>query len=209
MEKFPQILIQYNEFLDKIFKCYLKNSSDTAGMKWRKWEPPTREYILEKTKIYQKEWMKYGDDILSALFEITGLKFERNKIDIFIVSGVLRSYSNPIIISGSLKIEPFIDILTHELIHLLILDNKIETRVHKYIDDIYPMQSKTTRSHILVFAIQTHIFIKVFNDKKRIITAMERSKKHGTKEYSVAWEIVNKFGYKNVIEGIKNKFKSK
>jgi len=209
MKQFPIIIIRHNEYLDKIFTFYVKNSPDTKKGNWHKWTPPKKKYLLNKVHGFQKEWGKYKKEILLAMREITGLSFQRNRIDVFIVSGVLRTFSEPIVMDGRLKNNSFVDILTHELIHLLIADGlgkKGKEKLNNFIEKLFPNRNEVTKSHIMVFAILKYIQLKVFKDKKRVKDDIERAKKHGNDDYTKAWEIVNKHGHLKIIKKIKAMF---
>jgi len=208
MAVFPKISIKFNSFLDPIFSFYVKNAPELANTNWKQWNTPTEETVIKQVKELKKEWQKYEKEIITALYEITEIKFKRNIIDVYMVSGTNRSYVNPIVMYATKRIEDFIDTLTHELIHVLIDDNfpnKMKI-LDPELEKIFPGQTYLTRIHILVFAIQTHIFLNVFKDENRIKNNMESAKKHRTDEYIKAWEIVNREGYLNIIQSLKEKF---
>lgn len=207
MVKFPKIFIKFNSFLDPVFSFYVKNAPELANTNWKQWNPPKEEIVLKQVNELKKEWRKYEKEILTALYEITEIKFKRNIIEVYMVSGANRSYSHPIVMYATKRAENFMDTLTHELIHVLIDDNFQNKRkiLDQELEKLFPEQTSLTRTHALIFAIQAHIFLKVFKDENRIKKNMESAKKHRTDEYSKAWEIVNREGYLNIIQSVKTR----
>lgn len=152
----PYINIFHNKALDPIFIAYIKSHE-----KWKDWVVPTDEEIEAKTKSFQAIWQENGDKILTAMQNVTGLSFVRNRIDISVVAGNPRSHSNPIIIKSSWTPEEFLNVLTHELIHNLVGDNS-EITQNKWkpwtqIVEQYPNEPKLVKNHILVYFIMRKI----------------------------------------------------
>jgi hypothetical protein len=196
--KIPKIIIEYNRFLDPIFIHYVQSNPE-----WKDCIIPEKEDVLERVENYKNEWIKYEQEILYGLSNITGLKFNRDVIDIYIVSVNPRQFSNPIIIKSGFSPDEFVDTLTHELIHRLLVLNKIKKDI--IIDDKYFTESEIVKNHIIVHALLKYIYLDILKDDSRLKKNILRSKNHGTNEYTHAWEIVEQEGYKNLIEEFKNK----
>ncbi len=196
--KIPTIIIEYNRFLDPIFINYVKSNSQ-----WKNYPIPEKEEILERVENYKKEWSEHGLNILQGLIDVAGLEFHRDVIDVYIVSINPRQFSNPIIIKSGFSPDEFIDVLTHELIHRLLVLNRIKKG--SLIGDKYSDETDIVKNHIIVHALLKYIYLDILKDSSRLEKNILRSKNHGTSEYFRAWEIVENDGYKNLIEEFKNK----
>lgn len=196
--KIPKIIIEYNRFLDPIFISYVQSNPE-----WKSYPVPQKEEVLGRVENYKKEWVKHEQEILRGLCNITDLEFNRDVIDIYIVSVNPRQFSNPVIIKSGFPPDEFVDTLTHELIHRLLVLNKIKKEI--MVNDKYLSESDTVKNHVIVHALLKYIYLDILKDKKRLEKNILRSKNHGTNEYARAWEIVKQEGYKNLIEEFKNK----
>lgn len=203
----PKIRIKYNRFLDPIFTFYCKNNPELKERGWNDWIPPEKEKVLERVKNYKEEWAKYENVILSRMCEILGLDFKRNIIDVHIVSGNSRQFSNPIIIKSGFSPDEFVDVLTHELIHVLFQDN-IDIFPTKILDEMFLNESKTTKNHIITHAVLKFIYLDILRDFSRLERNILNSKKHSSSDYARAWEIVEEKGYLELIEDLKKRYHS-
>ncbi len=194
-----KIYIKYNKFLDPIFIAHIKSHE-----KWKDWTPPSPEKVREKVILYRTEWKKYEKKISDAVYEILGLSFKRNRIDVHIVSGCLRSFSNPIVIKSSFTPEEFISVLTHELLHVLFGDNRKEyLKIYDYLK-IYS-DDENVINHIMIDPFLKYLFIDVLDKHTMMEQEIVKSKKHSTDTYTRAWEIVDRVGYKELINKIKKR----
>lgn len=203
----PKIKIKYNRFLDPIITFYTKNNPDAAKGGWDKWIPPTREVIEARIKAYNDEWTHIGNTVLTAMQEVLGLSFQRNIIDVHIVSGLSRSFSNPLVIKSGYSPRDFIGVLIHELIHILCSDNQniIPAPKDIYSDD----ETMLTKNHIIVHAVLKYLYLDVLKESELLTASIASSKIHSTNDYSRAWEIIDKEGYLEVINQFKKKFNTK
>jgi hypothetical protein len=98
----------------------------------------------------------------------------------------------------TLTIERFFDMLTHELIHNLFIQNK--DRLNKYFDSLinkkYKNLSWNITIHIPVHAIHKEIFDKFF-EKKRFKEEIKACSYYS--EYKKAWDVTLKEGSKKII----------
>ncbi len=201
--KFPEIKIFYSRLVDPFFIGYNKQYKKNG---WDKWVAPSQEEILTKTKELRKLWKEKEVEILTAIYEVTGLQFRRNMIDVHIISGSPRDMSRPLIISSHKPKEDFIGTLTHELIHKLFSDNKINK---SFFTKMFPEETINTQNHIIVHAILKYLYIDILKNEEKLKNNLEKSKKHPNSDYSKAWEIVEEKGYLNLIEKFKKKTLSK
>ena len=174
------------------------------------------KFVESYINFISKEWKKYGSKILKYIQKITNLKFKRKEIDCFVIKiskYVPISHPLTIPIQGTdgqniltLTKEQFFDMLVHELIHNLFIDNEKKTK--KYFNYIikkkYRRYSWNTSIHVPLHAIHKEIFLKFFDEnrlKKEIYFASFFP------EYKRAWEIVLEEGSKNIIKEFRKRVK--
>lgn len=194
----PKIRIKYNRFLDPIFKVYIKSNP-----KWKNWVEPTEAEVKERVKKYKEEWAKYEKKILEGICGLLGLNFSQNIIDVHIVSGNDRQFSDPIVIKSGFDPSEFINSLTHELIHRLFSDNTQKVDAWDFLKDSFPKENKLTQNHILTHAILKFIYLDILKNEEKLEKNIERSSKASFIEYARAWDIVEKKGYLKLIEDFK------
>lgn len=189
----PKIIFRYSWIYDEIWK--------EGKKKYRKkiQEYPSPKQILNYIEKVEKLWRSDEKKILSELSKITRLKWKSDYIYCYIV-GRCRPFSDPLTIPVYKKLDYFIDVLIHELIHqLFIQDGNLEKakKAWNYIDRKYKKESRKTKNHILLHAIHSHIYLKFFNEKrlKRDIGTISF-----LPDYKKSWEIVQKEGYENIIQ---------
>jgi len=156
----------------------------------------------KKIKEYQKEWEKYEKHILSTMQDITGLVFNYNIIDVYIVNPFkFGGISRPIVIGGGMSGDRFICVLTHELIHRIMNDNIQKVNWHKKAWSMYSKETHMVAHHVIVHAILEGVLRRTHNENmlKWDIKISQKSS-----DYKRAWEIVKKEGYKNIINKLKN-----
>jgi hypothetical protein len=190
--KYPKINIAYNRFLDPVFIGYIQ-----AQPQWKKWVVPSKLVVDSHIKMYQKECDKYGNKILKAMCQATGLAFERNQIDVHVVSGNPRPFSRPIVIKSRYTNVEFLNVITHELIHCLFVDNQ-----HKRGFSVkYSHKDAIVCSHVVLYAVMNYIFLDVLKrpDMLNIPKISSDSNKTAI-SYSRAWDIMEKEGYKELIK---------
>lgn len=204
--KSPRIIIKYGKVLDPIFIFYCQNNPDLKARGWNDWVPPTQEEVFKRIENYKKEWSKYETKILKGICAVLNLKFKRNAIDVYIVSGNPRQLSAPIVIKSSFNPDEFVDSLTHELIHTLFGDNGRRVPISIW-DEMFPEETKSVKSHVVVHSVLKYIYLDILKDEKRLERNIESSRKHDTNDYLRAWEIVQKEGYIEIIKKFKNKIR--
>src|SRR3989338_9376752 len=99
--KEPKVIIQYGRLIDTFFIFYCQNYPDANKFGWDKWVPPTREQIDKKIAIYKEEWRKYN--MAKKICDCFGMSFKRDIIDVYIVSGIPRECSHPLIMRSGLE----------------------------------------------------------------------------------------------------------
>jgi len=159
----------------------------------------SRKEIISYIRELDKLWRKDEKKVFEEIAKILKLRWEEKVIPCYIVAEAEFSFSDPLTILKHKRQDLFIDILVHELIHRILssLGNFHRCRkAWEYIDEKYKNRSKKTKTHIIVHAVHSHIYLKLFDEKR-----LRRNIKHDRKfrDYKEAWEIVQKEGYQNVI----------
>ncbi len=196
--KNPDIIIRYNRFLDPIFEAYIRSYKE-----WENWDKPSLELVHKNVKMYRKEWQKYGKEALIAMQKVTGLRFKRNHIDIFVVSGNPRSFSSPIVVKSRFSKVDFINVAVHELIHCLYADNY--EKVNGLIS--VGQENLIVTDHVVLFAILKYIYLDVFKEPKRLKADIKfcKNSKFG---YDTAWKIVQDGDYRKIISDFRKRLAS-
>lgn len=195
----PKITIKYNRFLDPIFIGWIKSQEI-----YKDWKVPEKSIVLENIKNYNVLWDKYGVKILEAITTITDLSFSRTLIPVYIVSGNPRGFSDPVILKSGYDDIDFVNYLSHELIHCLFVDN------YKIVNDAIPYKAPglntTAEDHVYLHAILKFIYLDVLNEPERLTKNISNSSlfKGG---YELAWDVVEKNNYRELINEFKRKIK--
>ncbi|MEI8188081.1 MAG: hypothetical protein WCG30_04025 [Candidatus Saccharibacteria bacterium] len=173
------------------------------------------EQCEEWTEDYRKEWEKYQSKILSALHDILGLKFYRDVIDVSLAQYFIPQ-SEPLIIHFRNEPDLFVDVLSHELIHILLTDNDVfQLNNHDRRVDLIKIWKEMfgnnfdfgTLVHIPVHAVLKSLYIDYLHDESRYLRDIEKAKElKNTKNYADAWEYVEKNDYKQIIEELKTSY---
>ena len=155
---------------------------------------------------FRTEWKNVEDIILSGLQNSLEMEFFSNSIDVHIVRSLRGGFSTPLVISAMVPTEYFADVLTHELVHVLINNSTKELNIRSIFEKLYGIDiPRLTRNHILVHAVHEDIFRNVLKSPERLQHDIEKSERHP--EYKQAWDIVQERGYKNIIEEFKKECK--
>lgn len=190
----PKIIFKYSWIYDKLWRENFKAKRKKA----RKY--PSQRQISNYIKKIEKLWQKEEKKVLSELSKITHLKWKSKFIYCYIV-GKCIPFSDPLTIPVYKKYSDyFIDVLSHELIHNLFIQRGNLEKAKKawqYFYRKYKKELETTKIHIPLHAIHSHIYLKFYNEKrlKRDITLISH-----LPAYQRSWQIVQKEGYKNIID---------
>ena len=186
---YPKIIFKYSWIYDQIWK---ETPLDKKAKKY-----PSQRKILNFIKKVEKLWRRAEKKILQELSIITHLKWKSKFINCYVV-GRCTPFSDPLTLPVYEKLpDYFVDVLTHELIHNLFTQNsKRMKKVLRYLRQKYPKETQKTRVHVLVHAIHSYIYYEFFDEKhlKRDTKSMNRYP-----DYKKSWQIVQKQGYKNII----------
>jgi len=159
---------------------------------------------------YRKAWRPYETKILTGMCQITGLQFEQNIIDVYIAPW-FRAFSDPLVIGVNLPPDLFIDTLTHELLHRLLITNTslpFDTDYFKIWQKLFGKgHSFSTLVHIPVHAIHKAIYLDVLNEPARLKRDIANNKQHSAVDYIAAWDYVEEHGYKDIIAQLEGSYR--
>jgi len=193
----PKIELRYSRIHDD---RYRNSSLIQKNLKKKKKTYPSMKKIESYTMAVKKVWKKEEKSILKEMSKITGLKWKEKKIICYVV-GIGRSYSDPLTVRLFKNKSDFVDILTHELIHQIQMQNSSRIKNwFKYINKKYKTETGLTRGHILLHAIHWKILEKMFG-KGRLKKNIKSLQK--LKDYKRAWKIVEKEGADEIIKKFK------
>lgn len=178
---------------------------------WREFYPncegyPSSEKIEKNLLRIKTEWQKCGDEILKELEKISGLKWRDKTIPCYVV-GKCIPFSSPltIMVYGDYPLDYVADVLTHELVHRLLIQNETQTgNIWKYLFRKYKKEEFNTIIHIPVHAIHCHIFMKYFGEE-RLKREMEIMK--DLPDYKRSWNIVMEEGAEKIMEEFRARIK--
>jgi len=181
----PKIEFRYSWIYDQFCKSEAKTKNY-----------PTSAKIEKYMRTVEPLWRKEEKKILTEMSRVTGITWEEKNIICYFV-GEHIPFSDPLTIPATRKKERFVDILTHEMIHILFRQNKANDKVIAWISKTYPEEADRTKLHVPIHAIHKHILLKFFGQKR--LDAEIKSLKH-LKDYRRSWEIVQEEGYENIIK---------
>ena len=182
-----EILIKHGRLIDPVFIFYCQHNPDLKKRGWNDWIPPSKEELDRRIRAYREEWRKYN--VVEDISKTLGLSFKRDVIDVFIVSGISRASSHPIIIKSGFKPKEFVVTLAHELIHVILTDNKIKKIVFN------EKESETTNNHVIVYAV-----LKKILDQELWKIASTPSSKYPSEEYEKAKMLAEQIGPNRVVK---------
>lgn len=195
--KNPEVRI-YNSFL-----AY-KNISVPLAEK-RGIELHSEDEVAERVQGYREAWSSLQDTILCGMRECFELDFYKSVIDACVTPAV-RPQSTPLLLNTRHDPDELVDVLTHELFHVLLTDNTTYPSTRKLSevwDRLYPGVERLVRNHIWVHAGLKYIYLNVLGEEYRLQRDIEDCKKRGSWAYVKAWEIVEEVGYKKLIDDFK------
>ena len=119
----------------------------------------------------------------------------------------MRAQSNPLILNYKYDPDQFVDLMIHELFHVLITDNKTYytgpgSKFREIWETLYKGEDRIVRNHIWVHAGMKYVFLEVMKEPLRLKRDIEKCQ--AWPGYKRAWEIVEKDGYKELITQIKS-----
>ncbi len=206
--KIPEIRISYGQLL-------AHSMSPELAEKF-KFKLEDDRYYFNKTYQYWQAWNAKEKQILEALQAMLGVDFYLPVIDVTCVP-LFIPQSNPVIMNFRGKPERFVDVLAHELSHVILTDNSVfreyeEAPKYFISEDWAKMYGKEhdlkTLVHIPVHAMCKYLWLDIMKDPERYERDKAEVKEYaGSGSYVKAWEYVDAHDYKTIIEDLKNLYK--
>ena len=195
----PKISFEYSSIYDDHFKKYYEARCKVFNKKIENY--PSSESVLKYMSKAEKIWNKHSNSIINEISNSSKLKWKSKAIKCYFIGWGI-NLSDPLTISTFNNIENFIHVLTHELIHQILFQNEdITSNAWKFLGNKYKNESQSTRAHIIVHAIHSKIYLKLFN-KKYLELDIKQSKNFP--EYKKSWDIIKKEGADNIIKEFNN-----
>jgi hypothetical protein len=171
-----------------------------------------QKYIDDYLKKVKNIWKMKEKQVLNSCEEITGLKWKKEEIPVYAIKiSSIMPISDPLTIpiqfesedkKLSLTPERFVNMMVHEIIHNLFIQNEEEIgNYFEFILDKYKKEDFDTAIHLLLHSIHKKIFEKHF-DKNRLDEEIKMSSFYPS--YKKSWEIVNKIGEDSIIKEFKD-----
>jgi hypothetical protein len=160
---------------------------------------------------YRNAWANYETTILRGMTEVLELSFYRPVIDVTLAP-FFGHKSTPLIINFRPDPDRFVDILTHELLHVLQTDNNKHQSLgpHSTVDlmaewrRLFGEHERVTLVHIPLHALHKYIYLDVLKAPERLereINFLRTVQTSGA--YLQAWEYVNARDYRGIVDEIR------
>ncbi len=193
-----QIIIRYNKILDEITKAHaltLPKHAERASQETDMNEVSKKigQYIEAGTPIKEK--------VVEAIEKMAKRPFPYSVVNVNMVWIVHRTEAQAMIFPVSLSVDEFIILLTRELMHLSWPLYTAE------FEEKYKNETPIVRDHIIIHAMLQHLWCDVLKRPDYLEMSKARSDRHSTDDYTKAWEIVEKEGYMNVLNYIREPIK--
>lgn len=196
--KLPEIRINFSRLL------YESVSKPLAKADNIKLHQP--EEMISWVEDYRMTWHPLETQILTGMQNCYGLQFYKSVIDVYVAPWI-RAMSSPLIMNFKYDTDKFIDVLTHELCHVLLNDNtliKNPRKLGQIYSQLYPDEDLLTRNHIWIHAGLKYIFLDVLGSPSRLERDIQDHQ--DSPGYKRAWEIVERDGYKELITQLQQHF---
>lgn len=204
--KLPEIRIVYSWLLaggpSKVLEKQFGPQKEWTDAEYEKW-----------AHLYRNAWQKYESDILPAMQEVFGLEFYSPVIDVA-VAPWFTAQSDPVILHFGYEPERFVDALAHELLHVLLTDNKTYSikssgqpvDLSQRWQKLFGEREFNELVHIPVHAGLKYIYMDVLHEPSRLEFDIEDNKDNPP--YKAAWEYVQAHDYHEIINRIQDDFES-
>jgi len=201
MSKIPEIRIYFAWLLEEEGHKLAPHLPKKSANQYQQW-----------AKNYSQAWSKHESKILPALQDALGVHFYKTVIDVPCAPNFIPK-SDPLIMNFRGHPDEFVDVLTHELCHVLLTDNNkiqingkdIKNRLGDVWVELFGSHDFNTLVHIPVQALMKHIYLDVLNEPKRLERDIDDSKKYGL-AYIDSWQYVQDGDYKEIIAKLKKSY---
>lgn len=167
----------------------------------------SRESINKKLDEYEKAWRPYEQKVVRGMCDLLNMEFRQNIIDIY-GAPFYTSFSFPMFIATKYEPNRAIEVITHELLHVLLYDNTsqnldLSSKGEEWRELFTGVDDEIARIHIPVHAVLQALFDDVLKEPER--TKRDKEMCNNYPSYKLAWEYVEKAGYKKIIEQVRIK----
>jgi hypothetical protein len=161
------------------------------------------ERARQKTEQYRMAWSPHEKEIVTGMCALFDLVFYKSVIDVYL-SPWVPTISAPILVTLRSTPDEFIDVLTHELLHVLITDNTTYPQevLGTVLEQLYPDLDWVAKNHVLVYAGLKHIYLNVMQEPERLDRDIVSCQSHPA--HAAAWDYVDTHGYLAVIDRFKD-----
>lgn len=173
------------------------------------------DYYDEKVAEYRKTWKKHEKKIIEGLQNALGVEFYRPVIDVSCTPYFIPK-SDPLIMNFNETPDRFVDVLMHELCHVLLTDNnKHQSNGDSPALDLIALWKKLFQgedgfnvlAHIPVHALSKYVYVDILGESLRL----ERDKKaieewDNSGAYKTSWDYVEKHDYKEIIDHLRESY---
>ena len=165
----------------------------------------SREAINKKLDEYEKAKKKKKKKLIKGMCDLLNMEFRQNIIDIY-AAPFYTSFAFPMFIATKYEPDRAIEVITHELLHVLLYDNTSQQldlfakseEWHKLFKGI---EDEIAQIHIPVHAVLEALFDDILEEPQR--TKRDKQMCENYHSYKLAWEYVEQVGYKKIIEQVK------
>lgn len=192
MAKLPEIRIRHSRLLTEAVSRRLYALDKGADA-----ELADNDILEQRAEEYRVAWLEHEAAVLAALTESLGLDYYQPVIDVTLAPWI-RSMSTPLIINYRAEPDQFVDILAHELIHVLISDNTQKIDFRELMTREWPAEAPRAQVHVLVHAVLENLYVSVLKQPERLARDIESNRDNPP--YARAWAIVGEQGSAKIIE---------
>jgi hypothetical protein len=196
MKSIPEIRFIFSYLL------YFGESRTIYDAKKLDQEYPTLGECIEKTNQYEKAWRTKEQTIIKGLCELYGLEFYKPIIDVSVAPYFVPK-SEPLTVNFNYDPDLTLDIIAHELLHVLFTDNtktnkaKSGVNLFKAWEDICGTNhERQTLVHIPIHAGLKALYLDILNEPARLERDIGRCSKWPG--YKAAWDYVQANDYKEI-----------
>lgn len=165
----------------------------------------SREAINKRLDEYEKAWRPYEARIIEGMCKVLDMEFKQNVIDVY-AAPFYSSFSFPMIISTKYDPDRAIEVITHELVHILLYDNRssdfdLAKKEDEWRELFNEIDDDVALIHVPVHAVLQAVFDDVLHEPNR--TKRDKEMCSNYLPYKTAWDYVDRLGYKEVINRIR------
>lgn len=158
-----------------------------------------------RLRSYRREWSMWGAHILTGIAQLTGVRWKEKMLECQVrAANSDGSADGPLCVPGYKDPTQFVDILTHELIHVNISyapregEQGFELRLRRH--------PHIVRQHVLVHAVHGILLKRLFGEERYL---RERVWARTRPDYDRAWRIAEIKGFERVTEEFRSFLKIK